>query len=216
MPSTALALLECPDNFSIYSAHRFFIPAMEALIRDVRIDGFINPGHVSTILGVKAYEKFVKYGIPQVISGFEAEDVILSIYMLVKAIVKGESILINEYSRAVRYEGNLKAQKVMKKVFDVEDAEWRGLGIISNSGAVISKNYEDHDALKIFEDVFDNFTPKEDVRKKACICGEILKGKALPRDCKLFMNACNPRNPIGACMVSFEGTCNIWAKYAIR
>ncbi len=214
MPSTAVALKEAPENFFVFSAHRFFVPAMETLIKGgTEVDGFINPGHVSTIVGVVAYENLTKYRIPMVISGFEPEDVIVSIYMLVKAIKNGSPLLMNEYKRAVRYEGNVKAKEVMNEVFTREDGEWRGLGIIENSKGAISSRFEDNDAEKHFEDVFEDFVPKEDSRKKHCLCGEVLKGKAFPTDCKLFMKACTPRDPIGACMVSFEGTCNIWAKY---
>ncbi len=212
MPSTALAVLDGVENFYILSAHRFFVPAMEHLLsfEDVRIDGFINPGHVSTIVGVKAYEHIK---VPQVIAGFEPEDVLLALCMLVKAIKNGERCLLNEYTRAVRYEGNVKAQEVMNEVFDREDWEWRGLGIVKRSGGKLKKKYEDFDALKVFEDAFKDFEPREDKRKRACRCGEVLRGIVTPLDCPLFMKVCTPKNPIGACMVSFEGTCNIWARY---
>jgi hydrogenase expression/formation protein HypD len=212
MPSTALAVLDGVENFYVFSAHRFFIPAMEHLISlgETKIDGFINPGHVSTIVGVKAYEHIK---VPQVIAGFEPEDVMLAVYMLVNAIKNGETCLLNEYTRAVRYEGNVKAQDVMNEVFDREDWEWRGLGVVPKSGGAIKKKYEDFDALKVFEDAFKDFEPKEDKRKKACRCGEVLRGLITPAECPLFMKACTPKNPIGACMVSFEGTCNIWARF---
>lgn len=212
MPSTALAVLDGVENFYVLSAHRYFIPAMEHLLsfEDVRIDGFICPGHVSTIVGVKAYEHIK---VPQVIAGFEPEDVLLALCMLVKAIKNGEVCLMNEYTRAVKYEGNLKAQRVMEEVFGRDDWEWRGLGVVKNSGAPLNKKYEDFDALKVFEDSFKDFEPKEDRRKRLCRCGEVLRGVITPLDCPLFMKACTPKNPIGACMVSFEGTCNIWAKY---
>ncbi|HIP62777.1 MAG TPA: hydrogenase formation protein HypD, partial [Archaeoglobus profundus] len=135
MPSTALAILDGVENFYVFSAHRFFVPAMEHLISlGVKIDGFINPGHVSTIVGVKAYEHIK---VPQVIAGFEPEDVMLAIYMLVKAIKEGKMGVLNEYTRAVRYEGNLKAQEVMNEVFDRENWEWRGLGVVPKSGGAI-------------------------------------------------------------------------------
>ena len=211
MPSTALAILDGVENFYVFSAHRFFVPAMEHLISlGVKIDGFINPGHVSTIVGVKAYEHIK---VPQVIAGFEPEDVMLAIYMLVKAIKEGKMGVLNEYTRAVRYEGNLKAQEVMNEVFDRDDWEWRGLGVVPKSGGAIKKKYEDYDALKVFEDVFDDFTPREDVRKKKCRCGDVLRGLIEPKDCPLFMKACTPKTPVGPCMVSFEGACNIWARF---
>jgi hydrogenase expression/formation protein HypD len=215
MPSTALAILDGVENFHVFSAHRFFVPAMEHLLSlgDVKIDGFINPGHVSTIVGVKAYEH-IKF--PQVIAGFEPEDVMLALLMLVRMIKKGEVGVKNEYTRAVRYEGNLKAQEVMNEVFGREDWEWRGLGVVPNSGGAIRKEFEDFDATKVFEDVFEDFVPKEDPKKKACRCGELLRGLIDPTDCPLFMKACTPKTPIGPCMVSFEGTCNIWARFGIQ
>ncbi len=215
MPSTALALLDCVENFYVFSAHRFFVPAMEHLLSlgEIKIDGFINPGHVSTIVGVKAYEHLK---IPQVIAGFEPEDVMLAVYMLIEAIKNDEIVLLNEYTRAVRYEGNVKAQEVMNRVFKRDDWEWRGLGIVRRSGGALKKEFEDFDALKFFEDVFKDFEPKVDIRKKACRCGEVLRGLIEPTDCPLFMKACTPKNPIGPCMVSFEGTCNIWARFGIK
>jgi len=216
MPSTALAILDGVNNFHVFSSHRFFIPAMEHLLSlgEVGINGFIDPGHVSTIVGVKAYEHLMeKYGVPQVIAGFEPYDVMLAVYHIIKAIKNGERVLLNEYTRAVKYGGNVKAQKVMDEVFDRQDWEWRGLGVVPTSGGVIRKKYEEYDAMMVFEDVFRNFEPKEDARKKACRCGEVLRGIIVPSNCPLFMRACTPKDPIGPCMVSFEGTCNIWARY---
>ncbi|MBE8539982.1 hydrogenase formation protein HypD [Geoglobus acetivorans] len=216
MPSIAVAIKDSPENFYVYSAHRFFIPAIEALVsEDMKIDGFINPGHVSTIVGVKAYERYRKYGIPMAIAGFEPQDVLLAVYMLVRAVKENDGGIFNEYTRAVKYEGNVKAQEVMNEVFYSRDGEWRGLGTIPETGVGIRNDFEEKDAEKVFEDVFENFAPKEDKRKKHCRCGEVLKGLITPKDCRLFMTACTPRNPIGPCMVSFEGTCNIWAKYSI-
>ncbi len=215
MPSTALAIMEGVENFYVFSAHRFFVPAMEHLLSlgDVKIDGFINPGHVSTIVGVKAYEHI---DFPQVIAGFEPEDVMLAILMLLRMIKNDERGVRNEYTRAVKYEGNVKAQEVMNAVFDREDWEWRGLGVVPKSGAKIRREFEDFDALKVFEDVFEDFVPKEDVKKKACRCGELLRGLIEPKDCPLFMKACTPKNPVGPCMVSVEGICNIWARFGLR
>ncbi len=213
MPSTALAIIDGIDNFYVFSSHRFFIPAIYYLCENIEVDAFINPGHVSTIIGVRPYEDILKrFKMPQVIAGFEAEDVLLAIYMLLKSMSEGKKEILNEYKRAVKYEGNLNAQKVMKEVFRSEDWEWRGLGVVRGSGGALKKKYEEIDARKFFEDAFKDFEAKSDDKKKLCRCGEVLKGLATPKDCPLFMRACNPRNPIGPCMVSFEGTCNIWAK----
>ncbi len=222
MPSTALAILDKPENFYVFSSHRYFIPAMDYLLSlgDLKIDGLINPGHVSTIVGVKAYEPLVKkYKIPQVIAGFEPLDVLTAIFILVKIIKairsgeKPENLLFNEYKRAVSYEGNIKAQKIMSYVFDRDDWEWRGLGVIPNSGAIIKDNHAEFDACKVFEDVFEDFEPKIDPKKKACRCGDVLRGLITPEKCPLFMKSCTPKDPVGPCMVSYEGTCSIWAKY---
>ncbi len=213
MPSTAVAILDDIENFYVFSSHRFFIPAVHHLANGMEIDGFIDPGHVSTIVGVKPYEAIVKkYKIPQVIAGFEPEDVMLAVYMLLKCIEAGEAVVLNEYTRAVKYEGNKLALQKMSEVFKAVDSRWRGLGTIKESGGEFRKKHEDHDAKVVFEDIFKDFVPKEDIKKRLCRCGDVLKGYITPTECPLFLKACNPRNPIGPCMVSFEGTCYIWAK----
>lgn len=212
MPSTAIALLDEKENFYVFSAHRFFIPAVHALCENTTVDAFINPGHVSTIIGVKPYREILKkYGIPQVIAGFEPEEVMLAIYLLLEAMSDGRREVINEYSRAVKEEGNVRALEAMDRVFRKEDWSWRGLGVVKGSGGALAKRFEQFDARKVFEDAFADFQPVEDKSKRLCRCGDVLKGIATPKDCPLFMKACNPRNPVGACMVSVEGTCNIWA-----
>ncbi len=217
MPSIAVAVKDSPENFYVYSAHRYFIPAIEAIIKGkMKIDAFINPGHVSTIVGVKAYERYRKYGIPMTIAGFEPQDVMLAVYMLVRAVAENRAEVFNEYTRAVKYEGNVMAQKVMDEVFSAGSGEWRGFGEIPGTGVSLRKEYQDRDAEVAFEDIFSDFQPTEDPRKRKCRCGEVLKGLINPDECSLYMTACTPRNPVGPCMVSFEGTCAIWAKYGIR
>ena len=216
MPSTALALMDKPDNFYVLCSHRFFVPAIEHLLedRDIKVDGFINPGHVSAIVGSKAYESFSKnYGIPQVISGFEAEDVVESIYLLLGMIMNNERGVVNQYKRVVSEHGNVEAQKVMRKTFVSSDALWRGLGMVRNTGVKIKSLYKKWDAEHEFKDLLADFVPEEDIKKRACRCGDVLKGLCTPKDCKLFMKTCTPRNPVGACMVSIEGACNIWASF---
>ncbi len=217
MPSIAVAIKDSPENFHVYSACRYFIPAIEAIIKgEMKIDAFINPGHVSTIVGVRAYERYTKYDIPMVIAGFEPQDVMLAVYMLVKAVNEEKYGVFNEYTRAVRYEGNVLAQKAMDEVFVSSDGEWRGFGTIPDTGAMLKEEFQNKDAERVFEDVFSDFEPVEDKRKKHCRCGEVLKGLITPAECDLYMTACTPRNPIGPCMVSFEGTCAIWAKYGAK
>ncbi len=216
MPSIAVAIKDSPENFHVYSACRYFIPAVEAIIKgEMKIDAFINPGHVSTIVGERAYERYLKYKIPMVIAGFEPQDVMLGIFKLVRAIKDGETGIFNVYKRAVKYEGNVLAQKVLSEVFLQIDGEWRGFGLIPETRAKIRDEFGEKDAERVFEDVFSDFEPEEDKRKRSCRCGEVLKGLITPDECSLYMTACTPRNPIGPCMVSFEGTCAIWAKYGV-
>ncbi len=210
-PTSAIGINDAPENFSILSCHRLIPPAMEFLLRseDVDIDGFINPGHVSTIIGAKAYEGISKkYGIPQVISGFEPLDVLFSVFILLSMIKKKERGVVNEYSRVVRYEGNPRALKAMNEIFETYDVEWRGFPEIPNSGLRLRGKFSGYDARKRFD-----VKVKKTRIHKGCMCGEVLKGKISPDECRLFANVCNPGHPIGPCMVSKEGACGIAYRY---
>ncbi len=216
MPSTALVLTDKPDNFYVLCAHRFFLPAIEHLLRDesMAVDGFINPGHVSAIIGAKSYESISKkFKIPQVVSGFEPQDVLESLCILLELIVNDKAEVRNQYSRVVRYEGNPDARRLLNRVFTEYDGLWRGLGIVKRSGARIKPAFKLWDAEHRFRDVLESLTIREDPRKRACRCGEVLKGLCTPRDCPLFLKSCTPRDPVGPCMVSVEGACNIWANF---
>jgi len=211
-PSTAVEILrDPPENLSFLISHRLIPPAMKVLVEmeDLSLDGFIAPGHVSTIIGLKPYEIFPeKYGMPTVIAGFEPLDVLFAVYMILKQLVDGEARLENEYTRAVRQDGNVKAQKFMRDVFNVVDGRWRGLGLIESSKFILREEYSRLDAhlrydLKIEKGV--------DIRP-GCKCHLVIIGKIKPTECPLFMKACTPRKPVGACMVSSEGTCRIWAR----
>jgi len=211
-PSTAVEILEGPPgNLSFLISHRLIPPAMNLLVemKDLSLNGFIAPGHVSTIIGIKPYEVFPKkYHMPTVIAGFEPLDVLFAVYMILKQLVEGEAKIENEYIRAVQWNGNLKAQKIMHKVFDVVDGRWRGLGLIESSKFTLKEKYSLLDAhlrydLKIKEGV--------DIRP-GCRCHLVIIGKIKPTECPLFMKSCTPRKPVGACMVSSEGTCRIWAR----
>jgi len=215
-PASAVTLDEAKkgklDNFYLLSAHKIMPPAMEMLIDDeVQIDGYICPGHVSTITGSGIYNTIVeKYGLGCVITGFEPVDLLQGILMLVKQFESKKTKVEIQYKRAVKPEGNIKALKHLDTVFELKDDWWRGLGVVPNSGLKLRKEFEELDAelhfdLKLTE-------PKEE---KGCICGEILKGLKLPTDCKLFGKVCNPENPVGACMVSAEGSCQAYFKYEI-
>ena len=173
-------------------------------------DGFIDPGHVSTIIGAKAYEPLSrKYEVPQVIAGFEPLDVLFGIVMLLEMIKNEDFSVKNEYSRVVRYEGNLKAQKLLSKMFDVSDVAWRGFPVIPDSGLELKEKFSDFNARK----KFDIKTGKSIDVPKGCRCGDVLKGLIYPDECKLFGKACNPEHPIGACMVSNEGTCQAYFNF---
>lgn len=198
------------NGLCVFSAHKFFPPAMAALLTvKIKIDGFINPGHVSAIIGEKPYKQFK---IPQVIAGFEPEDILIATNMILGQIVKNEHELENEYRRAVKPDGNPLAMNLINEVFEPEDAVWRGIGLIKNSGMKIRNKYSKFDAKIKYRHILGkikNQTPK----KSACRCGEILQGLAEPKQCPLFKKICTPENPFGACMVSVEGTCNIEYRY---
>lgn len=199
-------------NFFVLSGHKLIPPAMMAILKskEIRIDGFICPGHVSAIIGEKPYKPIVeKYGIPSVIIGFEPIDLLEGIEMLIKQITtKKKPSVENQYTRVVRKEGNEQALSLLDKVFDVTDSPWRGLGILDKSGLSIKEAYSDFDAEK-------NIRCKIEGTKQnpQCLCGEVLCGTKKPFDCKLFTKTCTPENPIGPCMVSGEGTCAAYYKF---
>jgi hydrogenase expression/formation protein HypD len=211
-PSTAVEILEKPpENLSFLVAHRLIPPAMKMLVemKELNLNGFIAPGHVSTIIGLKPYEVFpMIYGMPTVVAGFEPLDVLFGVYMILKQLREGKPRLENEYARAVRWEGNEKAQELMQKVFDVVDGSWRGIGTIPSSKLTLSSEYAAYDSnlkhgVKVERGV--DLQP-------GCRCHLVIVGKIKPTECPLFMKACTPQKPVGACMVSIEGTCRIWAK----
>jgi hydrogenase expression/formation protein HypD len=211
-PSTAVELIDNPpENLSFLISHRVIPPAMKLLVEmeDLSLNGFIAPGHVSTIIGLKPYEIFPKnYGMPTVVAGFEPLDVLFAVYMILKQLSENKPRLENEYVRAVHWEGNTKAQELMKKVFDVTDGNWRGLGIIPSSKLDIQENFVAYDAhLK-----HDVKVEKGVDTQPGCRCHLVIVGKIKPTECPSFMTACTPQKPVGACMVSTEGTCRIWAK----
>lgn len=207
-PTVAATILqEPPENFSILSCHRFVPPAMKFLLEqgEAKLDGFLLPGHVCVVAGYQEYEQFP---VPQVVGGFEPEDILLGLLMLVKQVKEGRAEVENAYPRAVSREGNPKAMKMMYEVFEPCDVEWRGFPIIPNSGLRLKEKYSAYDAQKKF-----NIEIKHVEKHSACICDKVLRGVADPTDCKLFGKVCTPRNPVGPCMVSHEGACKIWALY---
>ncbi len=213
-PSSAAGLIRAQmaglKNFFLFSSHKIMPPAMEALIDEgVKLDGYIAPGHVSTITGTGIYENIPKkFGLGCVVSGFEPVDLLKAIYMLVKQVEDKNPKVEIAYKRVVKPEGNIKAQQMLEEVFELRDDWWRGLGVLPKSGMGIRKKYETFDAEKMIPVEVE--PTRED---KGCICGEILKGLKNPKDCKLFAKACTPSNPVGACMVSHEGSCHAYYKY---
>ena len=215
-PSTAFTILQAATenirNFSVFSNHVLVIPALQFLLKnpDLKIDGFVGPGHVSIVIGTKPYEFITqKYHKPIVISGFEPLDILQSIWMLIRQLAERRCEVENQYNRLVKPEGNKVSLKVMHQVFEVrEKFEWRGLGEICNSGLKIRPEYAQFDAEVKF-----NLPNAKVADYKTCKCGEILKGVLKPWECTVFGTACTPENPIGACMVSSEGACAAYYKY---
>jgi hydrogenase expression/formation protein HypD len=209
-PSTALTVLRAKaeglTNFSVFCNHVTIIPAIKAILDspDLRLDAFIGPGHVSTVIGCRPYDFIARqHGKPLVCAGFEPLDLLQSIYMIMKQLAEGRSEVENQYSRVVPWDGNPVALRVLADVFSLRPwFEWRGLGSISQSALQLSSRYADFDAELRFA------VPGVRVADpKACQCGEVLKGVLKPWECKVFGTACTPETPIGTCMVSSEGAC---------
>lgn len=202
------------NNFSVLQSIKTMPNAIKNIVLDkqVKIDGFLCPGHVASIIGVKPFEFLSKeFNLPAVIAGFEYCDIIAAIYFLVKMIRKNEHEVKNLYSRIVKYEGNTKALSIMYEVFTLSDSIWRGLGKIGNTGLILKEQYKNYDAESKF-----NINIKQVNVNKDCLCGEILKGVKKPTQCKLFSHVCNLTNPIGPCMITEEGTCGAYYKYSER
>ena len=215
-PSTAVTLLraraEGIKNFSIFCNHVNVIPALQAILDspDLRLDGFVGPGHVSMVIGTHPYTFIARdHHKPVVVSGFEPLDIIQSIHMLVKQIVEGRSEVENQYARVVRPEGNVKALEAMAQTMMLRPLfEWRGLGTIPESAMMLRPEFAAWDAELRFE------VPGIRVADpKACQCGEVLRGAIKPWECKVFGTACTPETPIGTCMVSSEGACAAYFNY---
>jgi hydrogenase expression/formation protein HypD len=209
-PSTAVTLLQARaldlPNFHVFSNHVTIVPPIKAILEspDLRLDGFLGPGHVSTVVGNRPY-RFVpeKYGKPLVTAGFEPLDIMQAIVMLLMQIREGRCEVENQYSRVVRDDGNPRALKILAEVFELRPHfEWRGLGFISQSALRLRSEFAKWDAELRYT------VPGVRVADpKACQCGEVLKGVIKPWECKVFGTACTPETPIGTCMVSSEGAC---------
>lgn len=199
-------------NFAVLSAHKLVPPALRALMSgndSVKIQGFICPGHASAIIGGNAYREIAEiYSIPCVVTGFEPLDMLQGIYMILRQAREGRSDVEIQYKRVVTMNGNEKARAMLNEAFDVADTQWRGLGAIPQSGNVIKKEYEKHDAEKIWP-----IEAPESRETPGCRCADILTGKILPSECGMFGKKCVPEEPVGPCMVSSEGACAAHYRY---
>jgi hydrogenase expression/formation protein HypD len=208
-PTAAEILGDPPENFSVLVSHRLIPPAEEFLLDqgEVGLHGFLLPGHVSVIIGEQGYEHISKqWKVPQVIAGFEPLDVLLAIVMLLQQVEDGRGEVENEYTRAVTYEGNIRARQMIEQVFQPVDSRWRGIGIIPESGLALREEFMNFDVRTRFEIEVE---PQKYEMPPGCKCGEVLRGIIRPEECPLFGNKCTPENPIGPCMVSTEGTCSV-------
>lgn len=216
-PGSAVTMIQAREkgvnNLLLLSAHKVMPPAIEEIIKDgSALDGFICPGHVATITG-PSYFKFIpeNYDLGCVISGFEPFDILMSILMLIRQVNHKSFRVEIQYSRVVRSDGNTLARRYMEEVFRPCNSLWRGFGEIPGSGLSLNDEYERYNAETRMP-VSVTLQPENGL----CICGKILRGLALPPDCSLFADICTPDNPVGACMVSNEGSCNSWYKYHLK
>lgn len=214
-PTVAAAICSAKQmgltNFFVFSAHKLVPPALEALmsLRDVKLDGFILPGHVSVIIGVKGYREFFKkFGTPCVVAGFEPADMLQAISRLIEMIENRDPALENAYRRAVSEQGNPTAQRLLREVFETTDVPWRGIGMISVSGLKIRETFAEFDAVSAL-----GLRLPESPEPRGCSCGDILTGAKIPPECPLYKKICTPLDPIGPCMVSTEGTCAAYCRY---
>ncbi|MBA4370686.1 MAG: hydrogenase formation protein HypD [Coriobacteriaceae bacterium] len=214
-PTIAAVIKRAKDsglgNFSVHAVHKTVPEALRALVNDpdVQVGGFILPGHVSVIIGLEPYRFLAsEYGIPSVITGFEPVDVLQGVLMLAKQVEEGRAEVEIAYRRGVAPEGNLAALALMDEVFEVSDADWRGIGVIPNTGLAIREKYAAFDALERIP-----VTPPEPKEIAGCQCGDVLRGVILPYQCRLFAKGCTPEHPIGPCMVSSEGSCAAYYRY---
>lgn len=199
------------SNFVVFSTQKTMPAPMDALLSDpeLKIDAILCPGHVSSIIGAGAWQPFAeRYNLACVVAGFETADLLKSLILLARQVATGKPKVENTYQRVVSWEGNPRAQKMVYEIFEEADMDWRGLGVIPNSGLKIRDKYAEFDA-QVRLDV----ELPEAEEPKGCMCGQILKGISNPKECPLFNTRCTPANPIGPCMVSSEGTCAAYYKY---
>jgi hydrogenase expression/formation protein HypD len=198
-------------NFLVLSSHLILPPAIRAILSDpeLQVQGLIAPGHVCTVAGYMEYEKIAReYGVPFVVSGFEPLDLLEGTYMLVRLLEEGKAEVQNQYSRSATREGNREAQRLMEEVFELTDREWRGLGVIPGTGLRLRKPYREFDAELAYD-----LGDIQSLETGVCIAGAVLQGKSRPVDCPAFGRECTPEHPLGAPMVSSEGSCAAYYAY---
>ena len=217
-PTVAASILAAQQqgraNFSVLTSHKTMPGPMQALSADpeLKIRGYLCPAHVSTVIGADAYRPLAeKFGIPCVVTGFEPADLLQGVLMLVRQCRVGRAAVENQYRRAVSDQGNTKAQELIRRVFEPADAVWRGLGVLPESGLVLREAYAAFDAARRFQVAL-----PDACEPAGCRCGDVLTGRIAPADCPLFGTVCSPETPVGACMVSSEGSCAADWRYGIH
>lgn len=215
-PTTASALLHgLPRNLSVLSCHRILPPALDALfsLGEVKIDGLIQPGHVATIIGLRSFDRFsVQRKIPQVVAGFEPLDLLVAVFMMLKQLAEGRHEVENEYTRVVRPEGNPRAMAMLDEVFVPVDRDWRGFPVIPKSALELRSEFDAQNARLRYHEILSH-APEVEEEMGGCRCGEVLRGLIESHECPVFGKGCSPKMPMGPCMVSREGGCNIAYRY---
>lgn len=216
-PTVAAVVREAKEkkqnNFSVYPAFKLVPPALRTILASDRLhlDGFLLPGHVSAIIGCRAYGFIAEdYGKPGVVAGFEALDILGAVAMLLEMIVQGRPGIVNEYRRGVSQAGNEEAMRILREVFHPAGAKWRAIGEIPESGLEFNEEFKDFDARQRFEVPV---IPGEE--PQGCLCGQVMMGAVQPDECPLFGQGCRPESPVGPCMVSSEGACAAWFRYGV-
>jgi hydrogenase expression/formation protein HypD len=198
-------------NFCVYSCHKLIPPALKQLLdsRECQVQAFLLPGHVSTVIGTRPYEFLAReHRLPAVVTGFEPLDILQALNIILKQRQAGQAEVVNQYTRGVDFEGNARARAMLEEVFEVRDAQWRGLGLIPASGLGVARGFERFDARVRFD-----VHPVDAPEPPGCRCGEVLQGLIRPDECPLFATRCTPAEPVGPCMVSTEGSCAAFYKY---
>ncbi len=218
-PTAALLVEGVPDNLFILLSGRLTWPAVAMLLESDSpgFDALVAPGHVSTIMGPEEWEFVVeRHGIPAAVAGFTPESLLAAMYSTLRQLIEGQRFLDNCYPEVVRPGGNRTAQRQLRKTMDITGANWRGVGVIPDSGFTLNSDYQVHDARREFPSYADDARKRAGEMPPGCDCASVVLGKIYPNECRLFGVACQPRHPIGPCMVSDEGACRIWWSGGMR